>query len=91
MYHIHRSSGALLAKIERGARGYEELLDQITFELTPLLVGLIIMIIALYRYSPLLALFEALLFASILLFSYLFARYGSQRWEKVFIKSYLKP
>jgi ATP-binding cassette subfamily B protein AbcA/BmrA len=84
-YHVHRSSGTVLSKIERGARGYEELLDQITFEFVPLLVGLVVMTIALWRYSILLALVTAFLFVAMLLFGYYFARYTCQKWEQDFI------
>lgn len=45
------------------------------------------MITSLVSLSAWLALFEGALFAVILFFSYLFARYGSQQWEQSFIKS----
>jgi ABC-type multidrug transport system fused ATPase/permease subunit len=86
-YHVHRSSGTVLGKIERGARGYEELLDQITFEFVPLLVGLVLMTGALWRYSVLLAGVTAVLFVAMLLFGYYFARYTCRKWEQDFIET----
>ena len=84
-YHVHRSSGAVLGKIDRAARGYEDLLDQITFEFTPLCAGLITMLIAIGAYSYFLAAGIAVFFVVMILIGYYFARYVSQQWEKGFI------
>ena len=43
-YHVHRSSGAILGKIERAARGYEDIMDYIIDDYTPLIVGLLTVI-----------------------------------------------
>src|SRR5258705_6206577 len=55
-YHVKRSSGIILAKIDRAARGYEEVLDQVTYEFAPLVIGIITMIVILSQYSMILVL-----------------------------------
>ena len=47
-YHVHRSSGAILSKIDRSARGYEDLLDHICDEFTPLIVGLLTVFVVIF-------------------------------------------
>ena len=84
-YHVYRSSGAILGKIERAARGYEDLLDQITFEFIPLLVGLITMIITVCQFSLSLGLGISFAFLGMLIFGYYFARYACRPWESGFI------
>lgn len=84
-YHVHRSSGAILGKIDRAARGYEEILDQVTFEFIPLLVGLVAMIGALSQFSILLAGTISFFFVLMIVLGYYFARYACQPWEKSFI------
>lgn len=86
-YHVHRSSGAVLGKIERAARGYEELLDQITFELAPLLISLITIVVILSSYSLWLAVFIACSFTGMICGGYFFARYRFRYWEKGFIET----
>ncbi len=86
-YHIHRSSGSVLAKIERAARGYEDFLDHITFEVTPLIMGLVTVIISLAYYSLLLASVMTCFIVSILAIGYYFAKYKCQLWENSFIAS----
>ncbi len=86
-YHVHRSSGAILGKIDRAARGYEDLLDQITFEFIPLLVGLIAMIVAVSYYSVILAWGIGFFFIGMIIFGYYFARYACQSWEQKFIET----
>lgn len=87
LYHIFRSTGTLLAKIERGARGYEQLLDEITFEFVPLSGGLIVMAIILSRYSVAAMLIIVTLFVVMIACGYYFAWHGSQEREQSFIKS----
>lgn len=84
-YHVHRSSGTVLAKIDRAARGYEEILDQITFEFLPLLTSIVTMFIVLSQYSIPLA--SAIGFALVIMViaGYYFARYARGVWEKAFI------
>jgi ABC-type multidrug transport system fused ATPase/permease subunit len=86
-YHIHRSSGMILGKIDRAARGYEDLLDQITFDFIPLSVGMIIMVIVLAKYSISLTCGIAFLFLIMIVGGYYFARYTCKPWENGFIKS----
>jgi ABC-type multidrug transport system fused ATPase/permease subunit len=86
-YHVHRSSGAILGKIDRAARGYEDLLDHITDEFTPLLVGMITVIVVILNYSYIIAVLMALFIAVIFAGGYFFAKYGCQPWENDFIKS----
>ncbi len=86
-YHVHRSSGAILGKIERAARGYEDILDYIIDDYTPLIVGLltVIVVIASYSYGVAGAMvgFIMAIFAG----GYFFAKHASLPWEKGFIKS----
>lgn len=86
-YHTHRSSGAILGKIERAARGYEDLLDQIILEFTPMAVGIITTIIALSFYSLWLALVVSVLFFVIITCGYYYATKISVPWQKRFIAS----
>lgn len=86
-YHIHRSSGSIIAKIERAARGYEDFADLITFEATPLIIGLITVIITLGYYSIFLASIVTFFIFIILAIGYYFAIYKCYEWEGKFIKS----
>jgi ABC-type multidrug transport system fused ATPase/permease subunit len=87
LYHAKRSSGTILAKIDRAARGYEDLLDQITFEFAPLGIGVLSMVLVFSRHSWWLtvAVFSCLLI--MVLYAYYFARYVCQKKENDFIHS----
>lgn len=80
-YHVHRSSGAVLAKIERAARGYEDFADRITFDITPLFIGLGTVIIALGYYSVSLAVVMGAFIIAMLLIGYYFATTKCIEWE----------
>lgn len=84
-YHVHRSSGSILGKIDRAARGYEDLLDQLTFEFIPLIVGLVTMIITISQFSVALTVGITITFIAIVIGGYYFALYICQPWEKGFI------
>lgn len=86
-YHIKRSSGVILGKIERAARGYEDVLDQITFEFVPLTIGITTSLILLSKYSLLLVGSIAACLAIIIGYGYYVARYTSQKWEAASIKT----
>jgi ABC-type multidrug transport system fused ATPase/permease subunit len=86
-YHVHRSSGAILNKIDRAARGYEDLLDYIVDEYTPLIVGLLTVIIIIASYSYIVAGAIIVFMAAMIAGAYFFAKYASLPWEKGFIKS----
>jgi ABC-type multidrug transport system fused ATPase/permease subunit len=86
-YHIKRSSGVILGKIERAARGYEDILDQIIFEFAPLIVGITTIFILLSRYSVWLVAAIALCLIIIIGYGYYFAQYTCRKWENAFIKS----
>lgn len=86
-YHTHRSSGAILGKIDRAARGYEDLLDQLLLEFSPILIGLITTIVALSYYSLWLMAVVTGLFGVIVISGYYFATKISSPWEKNFIGS----
>lgn len=86
-YHLKRSSGVVLAKINRAARGYEELLDQITFEFAPLIIGIGAMIIILGQYSIMLVLAICSCLIAMVCYGYYFAQYICQQRENEFIKS----
>lgn len=86
-YHTHRSSGAILGKIERAARGYEDLLDQIILEFFPMIVGVITTVIALSFYSIWLAISVSCLFLLIITCGYYYATKISLPWQKRFIAS----
>jgi ABC-type multidrug transport system fused ATPase/permease subunit len=78
-YHVYRSSGQVLAKIERAARGYEDFADHITFELIPLVVGLLTVVSALAQYSLKLAAIMSAFITTILAIGYYFAKYKKER------------
>ncbi len=86
-YHIKRSSGVILAKIDRASRGYEEILDQITFEFAPLVIGIITMLAILSRFSFILVAGVSLCLAFMIGYGYYFAKYACQKWEDDFIKT----
>lgn len=74
-YHVHRASGTIHAKIERGARGYEDFADYISFEIVPLVTGLITVITALAYYSLWLALTMTVFILAILALGYYYAMF----------------
>jgi ABC-type multidrug transport system fused ATPase/permease subunit len=84
-YHVYRSSGTILGKIERAARGYEDLLDQITFEFIPLIVGIVSTIVALSFYTTTLAYVISFFFIGMVIGSYYFAVRAGRFWEQGFI------
>ena len=86
-YHVKRSSGVILAKIDRAARGYEEVLDQITYEFAPLAIGIATMLVILSQYSLILMAAVALCLSIMIGYGYYFARYACQNWENAFIKT----
>jgi ABC-type multidrug transport system fused ATPase/permease subunit len=86
-YHTKRSSGVILAKIERAARGFEDLLDQITFEFAPLCIGVVSVLIILSRHSWPLTLTVFFCLVCMIAYAYYFARYTSQRLEKDHIQA----
>lgn len=84
-YHIHRSSGTILGKIDRAARGFEDLLDQILLEFSPLLIGLVTTIVVLSYYSLLMTVVVSVLFLVIIVFGSVFACYLCRPSERKFI------
>jgi ABC-type multidrug transport system fused ATPase/permease subunit len=87
LYHTKRVSGAVVAKIERAARGYEEVLDQITYSFVPLGISICTMLAILCSYSPLLTLAICICLASMVGYAYYFVYYACCRWENAFIAS----
>ena len=86
-YHVQRSSGTVLAKIDRASRGFEEILDQITFEFLPLFTSIVTMFVVLSQYSLALASVIGCVLCMMILAGYFFARYARGVWEKAFIDS----
>lgn len=86
-YHVKRSSGIILAKIDRAARGYEEVLDQITYEFAPLFIGVTTMIIILSQYSTMLVAGISTCIITMLTFGYYFAVNVCQKQEQNFIRT----
>lgn len=86
-YHVQRSSGTVLAKIDRASRGFEEILDQITFEFLPLFTAIITMFVVLSQYSLALAFVMGCALSMMIIAGYFFARYARGVWEKAFIDS----
>ncbi|HEX2579875.1 MAG TPA: ABC transporter ATP-binding protein [Rhabdochlamydiaceae bacterium] len=86
-YHVHRSSGAILAKIQRAAHGVEDLLDYITDDFTTLFVGLITILIVMIQYSWWVAGALAVFIAAIFVGGYYFAKIYSRPWEERFIQT----
>lgn len=86
-YHVKRSGGEVLAKIDRAARGYEDVLDQITFSFVPLVISIVTMLTIFANYSLLLMLAIAGCLIGMIGYGYYFARYACHRWEQAFITS----
>lgn len=84
-YHVQRSSGMVLGKIDRAARGFEEILDQITFEFLPLFTAIVTMFVVLSQYSVALAMIIGCALSLMIVSGYYFARYARGVWEKDFI------
>jgi ATP-binding cassette subfamily B protein len=55
-YHAHRESGAILAKIDRAARGYEYFIDAVLIDILGYMAGIITALITLLQESFVLAL-----------------------------------
>jgi ATP-binding cassette, subfamily B, bacterial len=87
LYHSQRSSGAILGKIDRAARGYEDLLDRITFDIGPLIVSLTSTIVATGFYSFWLALSIGIIFVGMFFIGYYFSHDFINTREQEFIKS----
>lgn len=84
-YHVHRSSGSILGKIDRASRGFEDLLDQILLEFGPLSVGLLTTLCAMAYYSWFLFVVVSFLITVIIALGYYFVKYISISLEKDFI------
>lgn len=87
IYHTKRVSGAVVAKIERAARGYEDVLDQITYSFVPLGISISTMLAILCSYSLWLTLAICACLASMVGYAYYFVYYACSRWEDAFIAS----
>ncbi|MCK5633128.1 ABC transporter ATP-binding protein [bacterium] len=48
IYHSMRTSGHLFAKVERGARAYEDILNNIIYELLPIVIGILTVIVSFF-------------------------------------------
>ncbi len=55
IYHSTKNSGKILAKTERGSRGYEDLLDILTFEIIPIIIGIVSIFVSMLFYNTRLA------------------------------------
>ncbi len=86
-YHVYRSSGSVIAKIERAARGYEDFADETCFEIMPLFIGLLVVVIALGYYSFILSIVLLFFILSMLVIGYSVSQFKCQIWEDKFIKS----
>lgn len=86
-YHVHRSSGTILGKIDRGARGYEEILENAMHDFLRLIVALITMNITLYNYSKALAISISIVFIGMFFAGYHIAQYTTRKREQGFIKT----
>lgn len=86
-YHVHRSTGAILSKIDRAAHGYEDFLDYAIDGYTPLIVGLLTVVIVIARYSYVAASSIVGLVAAIFIGAYFFAKYVSLPRENAVIQS----
>jgi ABC-type multidrug transport system fused ATPase/permease subunit len=51
IYHATRSSGKIIGKIERGVNAYEDLLDVITFDLLPTVIGIITVTLSFLKFD----------------------------------------
>ena len=51
IYHSKRSSGAILSKIARATRGYEEILDRIVLDILPITITSIVAIINIMNFD----------------------------------------
>jgi len=67
IYHAMRTSGRLFAKIERGARAYENLLNTAIYELLPIFVGVFTVIISFFTLDIVVGMI-ALVFLLLILF-----------------------
>jgi len=51
IFHAQRSSGAVLGKIERGYRGFEKLIEAVSYEIIETIIGVVTIIITLCFYN----------------------------------------
>jgi len=87
IYHAHRESGAILGKIDRASRSYEELLDAISIEILPALTGVITALISLGQESLTLSLLLLALLVGVVILNIILARAFIVPLEQKLIKA----
>ncbi len=84
---LTKAQGTMFSKIERTARGYEEMVDQVIYSFAPLATSIVTLFVILMSYSVLLAciVFGMLLF--MIGYGYYLAKYSCAKWENNFIRT----
>ncbi|GAB4146653.1 MAG: hypothetical protein OHK0017_07440 [Patescibacteria group bacterium] len=81
LFHSTKSTGQVIAKVERGSDAYETLLDILTFELTNIVIGISSVIIVFSRVSWILTGLIILVFALMIGFSTLYSIFHAKTFE----------
>jgi ABC-type multidrug transport system fused ATPase/permease subunit len=87
MHHSRRSSGTILAKIDRASRSYEELMEALSLDMIQMIMGVTTVLITLFFHSVWLGIISTFFLAIILLINIIVPFYFVIPYEKRFIRA----
>jgi len=87
IYHTMRTSGKLFAKIERGAHAYEDLLNDFTYELLAIIIGIVTVIYSLFTLNMTVGLISLAFLLSISFFNVGTILFNALSFESRLIKA----
>lgn len=87
IYHAHRSSGTVLGKIERAYRGFEKLIEAVSYEIIETVIGVITVIATLCFYNIWLGVISFFFLSLIVICNLLIIQHIIVPQEKRFLKA----
>jgi len=87
IYHAMRTSGRLFAKIERGARAYENILNVFTYELLPVIVGICTVMVSFFAINLKIGLISFSFLLVLSVFNIFFILLNAMAFEKKLIET----
>ncbi|MFA5074988.1 MAG: ABC transporter ATP-binding protein [Candidatus Babeliales bacterium] len=87
IFHTKKSTGTILSKIKRGSKAFEDLMDSFFYDILPLIISLITIIISLSLYNITMGSITTLLLISIITLNLIFSKKIVAPLEKKFIKT----
>lgn len=87
IYHTKKASGRLFAKIERGSRAYDQLSGLLIFDIAPMIISLVTVIISFWAFNIYLGTFAFILLVGIAIMNTLLILLSNQAFERRIIEA----